>query len=253
MGYLTSCAGGPLARSGSLALPSRSTVAVFAGILAAGTLVPFLAGRMPVDGLPQLSAFLLAAMLTSCLREPSATNRAIMPPTFVVIFSSLMLMGGTAAMAVAAAAALTPGLVMRRQPRRQALVDAVAAAVAVQSAVFAHLAMSRVVPNVFAWPWLAIPLAAAIVVYHPHAGRARERRRAVRRAAARRSIVAGARAGRMPDLPARRRRRRGDRHRDRSADVGHRAGARRPRCCWSYRALRRLHAPARGSSSGVPR
>jgi diguanylate cyclase (GGDEF)-like protein/PAS domain S-box-containing protein len=120
---------------------------------------------MPVDGLPQLSAFLLAAMLTSCLREPSATNRAIMPPTFVLIFSSLMLMGGTAAMAVAAAAALTPGFVVRRQPRRQALVDAVGAAVAVQSAVLAHLAMSRVVPNVFAWPWLAIPLAAAIVVF----------------------------------------------------------------------------------------
>lgn len=119
-----------------------------------------------MDGLAELSALLLAAMLTSCLREPSAPNRAIMRPGFVIVFSTLMLMGGTAAMAVAAAAALTPGFVMRRQPRRQALVDAAVAALAVQSAVLAHLSIVRVVPHVFVWPWLAIPLAGAVVVFH---------------------------------------------------------------------------------------
>jgi diguanylate cyclase (GGDEF)-like protein/PAS domain S-box-containing protein len=148
-----------------LALPPRSTAAVFAGIFA-GVLLPAVAGGVPVDGLAELSALVLAAMLTSCLREPSATNRAIMRPGFVIVFSALMLMGGTAAMAVAAAAALTPGFVMRRQRRRQALVDAVVAAVAVQSAVLAHLAIVRVVPHVFVWPWLAIPLAAAVLVFH---------------------------------------------------------------------------------------
>src|SRR5207244_3540650 len=109
MCYGTAHGGHRLAPRTGLALPSRSTVAAFAGVFAGGILIPALAGWVPVDGLPLLSALVLTAILTSSVREPSTPDRAIMRPAFVIIFSSLMLLGGPAATAVAAAAALTPG------------------------------------------------------------------------------------------------------------------------------------------------
>jgi diguanylate cyclase (GGDEF)-like protein/PAS domain S-box-containing protein len=140
----------------------------FAGVLAGAIVIPGLVGWVTVDHLVELSALALAAMLASCLREqePAAANRAIMPPAFLVIFSALMLMGGRSAMFVAAAAALTPGFVTRRVSPRQAIMDAAVALVAVQAADLTHLTIVSVLPRVYLWPWLAVPVSAAVLVYH---------------------------------------------------------------------------------------
>src|SRR5262249_50376468 len=109
-----------------------------------------------------------AAMLASYLREqePASANRAIMPPAFVVVFCALILLGGPSAMFVAAAATLTPGFVTGRVSRRQSLVDTGITIVAVESADLAHQSMVRLIPNVFVWPWLALPIVAAVAAYH---------------------------------------------------------------------------------------
>src|SRR5262245_39421767 len=139
-----------------LRLPSRLTVAAFTGVLAGAIVIPRLVGWVTTDRLIELSALVLAAMLATCLREqePTAANRAIMPPAFLVIFSALMLMGGRPAMFVAAAAALTPGFVTRRVAPRQAIIDAGVGIVAVQAADLTHLSIVSLLPRVYLWPWL---------------------------------------------------------------------------------------------------
>jgi PAS domain S-box-containing protein len=116
----------------------------------------------------ELSALVLAAMRASCLREqePASADRAIMPPSFVVVFTALMLLDGPAAMVVAAAAALTPGFVTGRAARRQSLVDAVIAVVAVQSAELTHQSLVHTLPRVFLWPFLAVTITAGVAAYH---------------------------------------------------------------------------------------
>src|SRR6266446_2129494 len=106
-------------------LPSRSSLAALASIFIGAIFLPLLAGWAEPDRIPELSGFVLAAMLTCWLRvqEPIATDRGIMPPAFVLIFSSLMLFGPHVAMFVAVAATLTPGFVSARTPRSQALID----------------------------------------------------------------------------------------------------------------------------------
>src|SRR6185503_4162831 len=81
------------------------------------------------------------------------------------VFSALMLFGPHVAMFVAAAAALTPGIVSARPPLSHILIDAVIVVVATQSAGLAHQAVSSV-PGMFVWPWLAVPITAAVLVYH---------------------------------------------------------------------------------------
>ena len=68
-------------------------------------------------------------------------------------------------MCVAAAAALTPGIVSARIPRVQMLVDTVIVLAATQGAGLAHRWVGSL-PGVFVWPWLALPIAAAVIVYH---------------------------------------------------------------------------------------
>ena len=149
------------------ALPSRSRLAALATVFIAAMIAPRLAGWMPADRMFELGGLVLAAMLTACLRvqEPATTDRAIMPPAFVVIFTALMLLGPHVAMFVAAAAMLTRGLVTSRIPRLQTLVETVIAIAATQGAGLIHQWVA-VVPGVFTWPWLALPIAAAAVAYH---------------------------------------------------------------------------------------
>jgi diguanylate cyclase (GGDEF)-like protein/PAS domain S-box-containing protein len=149
-------------------MPSRSAAATFVGLYAAAVAVPFFAGWTDLHRIVELAGLTLAAMLASCLRtqDPASTHRAIMPPAFVVIFSTLLLQGAYVAMIVAATATLTPGFVTRRTPRMQALVDTGVVFVAIESADLAHQWLAGFVPRVFLWPWLALPIAAAVVAYH---------------------------------------------------------------------------------------
>src|SRR5712692_305904 len=97
-------------------LPSQSGLVALASIFVGAIVLPRLAGWAEPDRIPELSGFVLAAMLIGCLRarEPITTDRAIMPPAFVLIFSSLMLFGPHVAMFVAAATTLTPAVVSAR-------------------------------------------------------------------------------------------------------------------------------------------
>jgi diguanylate cyclase (GGDEF)-like protein/PAS domain S-box-containing protein len=148
-------------------LLSRARFAALASVFIGASLLPRLAGWTPPDRILELAGLVLAAMLTSCLKvqEPATTNRAIMPPAFVLIFISLMLFGPHVAMCVAAAATLTPGIVTGRAPRSQMLIDSAIVIVATQSAGWIYQSVGGV-PGVFLWPWLAAPVAAAVVAYH---------------------------------------------------------------------------------------
>src|SRR6476620_6846755 len=107
--------------------PSRSTVAVLACAFAGAMLVPRFIGAVPADRILVWLGLVLGAMLISCLRvqEPAPTDRAIMPPVFVIVFSALIFFGPNAAMFVAAVATLTAALVVGGVPRGQMLTDAV--------------------------------------------------------------------------------------------------------------------------------
>ena len=74
-------------------------LAGLAAVAAAAIVTPWLATWVPANGLVDLSAFVLAVMLTASLREQerARADRAMMPPAFVVIFAALMLLGGGAA------------------------------------------------------------------------------------------------------------------------------------------------------------
>src|SRR6266550_1406529 len=146
------------------ALPSTSRVGALASVFIGAIFIPRLAGWAQPDRILELSGLVLAAMLASCLRvqEPATTDRAIMPPAFVIIFSSLMLFGPHVAMFVAVAATLTPGFVSARIPRSRMLIDTAIVIVATQSAGLAHRSVGDL-RGEFLWPWLALSVAAAVV------------------------------------------------------------------------------------------
>jgi diguanylate cyclase (GGDEF)-like protein/PAS domain S-box-containing protein len=148
-------------------LRSRSTVVALASIFIGAVAVPRLAGWADPDRLVELSGLVLAAMLTSCLgaQERATTNRAIMPPAFVIIFASLMLFGSHVTMFVAAATTLTPAFVTARTPRRQMLIDTAIVMAATQSAGLVYQSIAAV-PGLLVWPWLGVPVGAAVIVYH---------------------------------------------------------------------------------------
>jgi diguanylate cyclase (GGDEF)-like protein/PAS domain S-box-containing protein len=147
--------------------PSRSSLVALASVFFGASLLPRFAGWVPPDRILELSGLVLTAMLTSCLsgRGPVPTDRAIMRPAFVIIFGSLMLFGPHVATLVAAAATLTPSLITARVTRDEMFIDTTIVIVATQAAGLAYLSAGGV-PGVFLWPWLAIPVSAAVVAYH---------------------------------------------------------------------------------------
>ena len=156
------------------AMPSRSTVLALVSIFMGAVLLPRLAGWAQPDRIVELSALVLAAIVVASLnvQGPWSADRAIMPPEFLVVFAALLLLGPLVATAVAAAAALTPAFVGPRGSIRQLLVDTSIAVAATYAAGFAFLAVGDR-PGLFEWPWLAAPVAAAVILYHLVAGRAR--------------------------------------------------------------------------------
>jgi diguanylate cyclase (GGDEF)-like protein/PAS domain S-box-containing protein len=147
--------------------PSRSTVAALASVFIGASVLPRLAGWAEPDRMYGLAVLVLAAMITSCFRvqEPATTDRTIMPPAFVIVFVSLMLFGPHVAMFVAAASVLTPAFVFGRTPGSQMITDTVILVAATESAGLAYQ-WAGGVPGAFDWPWLAVPMASAVVAYH---------------------------------------------------------------------------------------
>jgi diguanylate cyclase (GGDEF)-like protein/PAS domain S-box-containing protein len=147
----------------------RSSAATAAGLVFAGAaLISYFAGWTQPAQIVEFSALLAAAMLAASLRVqgPAATDRAIMPPAFVVVFAGVMLFDLRAAASIAAAAALTPGLVTRRASPAQSLIDTAVAILAVQAAGLAHATIAALTPRLFLWPWLAVPIVGAVLAYY---------------------------------------------------------------------------------------
>ena len=149
------------------AFPSRSRAAALASVFGVALAVPWLAGWVPPDRIFELTGLVLAAMLVACLRVQAlaVTNRAIMPPAFVIVFTSLMLFGPHVAVLIAAAAALTTDFVNGRIARGQILIDTAIAVFATQSAGLVYQSVGTGF-DLLVWPALALPIAAAVVAYH---------------------------------------------------------------------------------------
>jgi diguanylate cyclase (GGDEF)-like protein/PAS domain S-box-containing protein len=107
-----------------------------------------------------------AAMLTSCLRAQAsaATYPAIMPPGFVIIFSALLLFGPQVATAVAVVVTLVPAFTAVRTTRLRMAVNTGVAVAATQVCGLAYQFIGGVAGGV-QWPWLALPMAAAVLAY----------------------------------------------------------------------------------------
>ena len=147
----------------------RSAAALAAACIGiAAVLIPRVAGLAPPERSIEFAGLVAAAILAASLgvQGQAATNRAIMPPAFIVVFAALMLFGPQGAVFVAAAAALTPGFVTRRASRIQSLIDIAVVIFAVEAAALAHQSVAAVLPRILVWPWLAVPIVAAVLAYH---------------------------------------------------------------------------------------
>jgi diguanylate cyclase (GGDEF)-like protein/PAS domain S-box-containing protein len=129
---------------------------------------PQLAGWTESSQSMELAALTLAAMLTSGLRvqQSSSRDRAIMPPSFVIILASLLLFGPHAAALVAIASAVTPIFATSSTHNVvKILVDATILAVATEVAGLAQGSLVSLL-GTLVWPWRALPTAAAVIAYH---------------------------------------------------------------------------------------
>ena len=150
-------------------LARRPSVVAAAALCIAAVILPQLA-RWPEAHEPlEFSALLLGSILTFGLRLQHTTTkqRAVMPPSFVIIFSALLLFGPHGATLVAAVGALTAvlGAPERGHPRMQVFADAVAVIVATQCAGVVYQALGGGTTD-FHWPWSGLPISASIIVYH---------------------------------------------------------------------------------------
>jgi diguanylate cyclase (GGDEF)-like protein/PAS domain S-box-containing protein len=148
--------------------PPPSSLVAVAALFTGAVFLPQLAGWTPNARPIELSALVLAAMLSSLLKvqQASMKDRAIMPPSFVIEFIAVLLFGPHVAMFVAAAGALTPGLISadRAYPRSRMLAEAATAVVAIQIAGLLYVSLGGLLG--FVWPWQAVSIAAAVVGHH---------------------------------------------------------------------------------------
>jgi diguanylate cyclase (GGDEF)-like protein/PAS domain S-box-containing protein len=146
--------------------PTALGVLGLASVLASVVLAPLLAGWMDRAQLPLVGALAVAALGASFLgvERASERDRAIMPPTFVVVFAALLLAGPNVALLVAAAAAIAPVFATTRTPR-QVLVAFSVTLASTEAAALAH-AYFPALGMAPTWPWLALPLTAAVITYY---------------------------------------------------------------------------------------
>jgi len=146
---------------------SRSTVLALCAVTATVIAAPWAAGWVPTGRLPEWSALAIAALLSVCLpvERAAASDRGIMPASFVPVFIALLMFQQYPAICIAIAAAAAPALMGRATRDRQIIVDIVIAAVAIEVAGLAYQAIA-LIPGVFEWPLLAVPITAAAVAFH---------------------------------------------------------------------------------------
>jgi PAS domain-containing protein len=120
------------------------------------------------NGIVDYAGLLVAAILISAFtkRRTNTWDQAIMPPSFVVAFASLLLLGPNAAMLVVVAGAITTGRVKPRgaPPLRGLMLNTAIVMVAMQAAGYGHQWLGGTT-GAFLWPWQAVPIAAAVVVF----------------------------------------------------------------------------------------
>jgi diguanylate cyclase (GGDEF)-like protein/PAS domain S-box-containing protein len=109
---------------------------------------------------------LIAALLASLAgSQSSAANATVMAPSFVIEFGSLVLLGPHAMTIL-----VCVGVIARRLGSSQGahpyrlLLDVATVAIAAQAAGFIYLLLDGTMGG-FVWPWQAVPIAAAVVVY----------------------------------------------------------------------------------------
>ena len=149
-----------------LTKPSAPGFLGLAAIFAAVVVAPLYGGWAEPAGVAVLAGLAAGAMLASMLEVERASerDRAVMPPSFVLIFATLLLFGPNVALLIAAAGALTPTLANLRS-LREGLVILTVTVASTEAAALAHQQGSAfaVAP---AWPWLALPLGGALVAYY---------------------------------------------------------------------------------------
>jgi diguanylate cyclase (GGDEF)-like protein/PAS domain S-box-containing protein len=147
---------------------SYAAVAVFvAAATGAGILLGSLGWPQP-DRTLEYSGLLLAAILTSVLtvRHSPADNRAVLLPSFVIAFALLLLFGPGAATLAAAAGIIAQRLSDAESAHNwcRTLTRIAAAAATICAAGVAYRMLGGSLGH-FVWPWQAVPIAAAVVVY----------------------------------------------------------------------------------------
>jgi diguanylate cyclase (GGDEF)-like protein/PAS domain S-box-containing protein len=156
--------------------PPSNVIAL--AVLAIGTAVGLeLYGWPHPHQMLQLPALVLAAILISVSTRQSVAgrDRAAMPPVFVVDFLTLLLFGTHAATFVAASGAITEGLLGKGSTGTgrgagsisrfvPALLNVATVVAATQVAGFAYGSLARAA-NFAVWPWIALPVAAAVIGY----------------------------------------------------------------------------------------
>ena len=140
---------------------------VFAAMAPVAGVLVGIAGWPQPDRTLEFASLLLAAVLTSALSAqwPAGSYATAMRPPFIVEFIALLLLGPLAALAVAAAGAVARVLTDRTAHQWCGVVPCAATTLAAIGAAGAvHLALGGPIGH-FAWPWQAMPLAAAVVTY----------------------------------------------------------------------------------------
>ena len=149
-------------------LPQYLRLAVSAVVLSGAGLLLGLTGWAQPDHVRELGAALLAALMTSALtrRSTTADDHGLMTPSFVVDFGTLLLLGGNAALFIATAGVLTRWVAEPEplRPLRKTVFNAAIVLAATEAAWLSCDALAGAIgPR--SWPWPALPIAAAVVVY----------------------------------------------------------------------------------------
>src|SRR6188768_2180984 len=146
---------------------SRSTVLALSAATAAAIAVPWAADWVPTARLLEWSAITVAAIASCCLpvQRAACSDRRIMAPSFVALFVALLMFRLYPAVCAAVTVAAVPALTgMVRRPR-QIVLDILNAAASMAAAGLAYQA-TAVVPGVFEWPLLALPLISSVLAFH---------------------------------------------------------------------------------------
>ena len=148
--------------------PRHSGLFVFAAMATIAVVILGFLGWPKADRVPEFSALIVAAILTSVLgvHRPAAEDRGMLPLAFIIHFASLLLFGPLVTMLVVtagAAAAMLADPQWTRPPERT-LVQAATTIAALQAAGFVHIVLGGTHGH-FVWPWQGLPIAFAAATY----------------------------------------------------------------------------------------